>query len=47
MMKYFPKIIIYTILAFDMWFLGSYIEVVIKNLEGIPLISWNFFGLFL
>lgn len=47
MIKKFTKTIFYLIIAFDIWFAISYIEVVSKNLENNPLNYWNFFEIFL
>jgi len=44
-MKLFPKITLSIIIAFNIWFALSYIEVVAKNLEGAPLMFWNIFQL--
>ena len=41
------KTILGTIVAFDAWVAISYVEIVTKNLEGIPLSTWNFFQMIL
>ena len=31
------------IIFLNVWFIGSYMEVVLKNLDGTPLSFWNIF----
>lgn len=48
MIKNIIKGIIYAPgIIFMSWFILSYCEVLAKNLSGTPLITWNFFSIFM